>query len=167
MKRCLTFILGFVTLVNAVGGQDRKAASPSQSHRDSRLGIDLSGLDRATRPQDDFFLFVNGTWMKNASIPADKSNYGVAGELADKAETDVRSIIEEAAGRVNLAGSVAQKVGDLYSSYMNEPLAEKLGISPILDELTAIDVIDSKAALLKHFAHLEVLKQLSLARKKC
>jgi len=65
MKKCLTLFLSFVALVSAVGGQDRKTASTSHSHTDSRLGIDLSGLDRATRPQDDFFLFLNGAWLKN------------------------------------------------------------------------------------------------------
>ena len=154
MKKCLTPILSFVTLVSALGGQDRNGVGSSHSHVDPRLGIDLAGFDRAVRPQDDFFLYVNGAWLKNTPIPEDKSNYGVASKVADKAEADVRSIIEEAAGRVNPAGSVAQKVGDLYSSYINEPLAEKLGIGPISGELSTIDLIDSKAALLKHFAHL-------------
>ena len=41
-----------------------------------KSGIDLDSFDKSVRPQDDFFEFVNGQWLKTTEIPADKSSYG-------------------------------------------------------------------------------------------
>ena len=84
------------------------------------LGIDTTSFDRGVRPQDDFFRFVNGGWLKRTEIPADKSSYGTFTELADQSEAALHSIIEEAAAsRAHKAGTDLQKVGDLYRSFMD------------------------------------------------
>ena len=92
-------------------------------------GIDQANFDKRVRPQDDLFRAVNGTWLANTEIPADRSDYGVFGILAEKAENDLREIIEGcAAAKDNPPGSERQKVGDLYASFMDEARAEELGI---------------------------------------
>src|SRR5437867_867312 len=86
-----------------------------------KSGIDLGNADTAVRPQDDFYQHVNGGWIAKMQIPPDKPAYGSFTELADKAEVAVRAIIEAAAANSTRApGSVAQQVGDLYTSFMNE-----------------------------------------------
>ena len=118
-------------------------------------GIDQAGFDKAVRPQDDLFRAVNGTWLKETEIPADRSDYGVFAILAEKAENDLREIIEGcAAAKDNVPGSERQKVGDLYASFMDEARAEELGLKPIAAQLAAVDAIQTKADLTRTFAEL-------------
>ena len=88
------------------------------------------------RPQDDFFRYVNGGWMKTAQIPADEARYGSFIELRDKSQAALRVILEEAAAQPDKKpGSDAQKVGDLYASFMDSARVEQLGIAPLREEL--------------------------------
>src|SRR5471032_2090578 len=56
-------------------------------------GIDRSGMDSSVRPQDDLFLAMNGTWVKNTEMPADKSRWGAFDELRDRTDKQVRDLI--------------------------------------------------------------------------
>ena len=105
------------------------------------------------RPQDDLFRHVNGGWLAKTEIPADKASYGAFDILFDKAQADLRAIVEEAAkSTTKTPGSEAQKIGDFYESFMNEARAEQLGITPLKAELDAIDAIKTKTDLARHFA---------------
>ena len=93
---------------------------------DAREGMDLS-----VRPQDDLFGHVNGRWLLTAEIPADKGSWGPFVQLADVAEEQVRSIIEELAERV-VAGEQgldgdAMRIACLYASFMDEGTVDRLG----------------------------------------
>ena len=117
-------------------------------------GLDPAGFDRAVRPQDDLFRHVNGTWLAKTEIPGDKASYGAFDILFDKAQADLRAIVEEAAKSTSKTpGSEAQKIGDFYESFMNEKRAEDLGLTPLKAELEAIDAIKTKSEVAKHFAH--------------
>ena len=106
-------------------------------------GIDLRHLKPAVRPQDDLYRHVNGTWIDNAEIPADRSSDGAFYELYQNAEQHVREIIEELGASGGAKGSVAQKIGDLYGSFMDEEKANALGFSPIAKDLEmALSVSD-------------------------
>ena len=107
-----------------------------------RSGIDVNNIDPAVRAQDDFYRHVNGKWLARTEIPADKPSYGVFVELSDKAEADLRTIVEGAAATTGAPrGSVTQQVGDLYASFLNQARAEELGASPVKAELQKIDAI--------------------------
>ena len=107
------------------------------------------------RPQDDLYRFVNGTWLKNTAIPADKSNYGSFTKLADDAEKQLQAIIEEAAARTDKkAGSDEQKVGDYYAAFMDEARADELGLKPLEGELARIDALKDRKELAALFAQL-------------
>ncbi len=98
-------------------------------------GIDLAHVKAAVRPQDDLYRHVNGTWIDNAIIPADRSSDGAFYALYQQAEAQVRQIIEDLAASNSAPGSVAAKVGDLYGSFMAEAAIEQLGIRPIQKDL--------------------------------
>jgi len=116
-------------------------------------GIDKSQFDTSVRPQDDFYQYVNGTWLNETEIPADKSSYGVFHILYDENQIRLREIIENSAKIDKAPGSDAQKVGDFYNSYMDSAKIEELGLSPISDELARIDNVTSYDEYSKLVAH--------------
>lgn len=102
-------------------------------------GVIKANFDESVRPQDDLYRYVNGTWLKNTEIPADKSNYGSFTMLDDLSQKRLREIIEEAAKSApKFANENMQKVGDLYLSFMDTVTIEKLGIKPIENDLMMI-----------------------------
>ncbi|QSE90095.1 M13 family metallopeptidase [Rhodococcus pseudokoreensis] len=103
-----------------------------------RSGIDLTHLDSDTRAQDDLFVHVNGKWIDEYEIPADRAIDGAFRTLYDKAEVDVQNIIEEAAGSGATPGTDAQRIGDLYGSFMDADVVEAAGLAPIAGELADV-----------------------------
>ncbi|HEX2190713.1 MAG TPA: M13-type metalloendopeptidase [Longimicrobiaceae bacterium] len=146
------------TLGAQAGPPSAPSAQPAQPTHYGSWGIDLSGMDRGVRPQDDFFRFVNGKWLERTAIPGDRSNYGSFSELADGSEAALRAIIEEAAAEKDApAGSDRQKVGDYYLSYMDSARVEQLGIQPLRAELSRIAAVRDRSQLPATFAHLQRL----------
>ncbi len=130
-----------------------KPAEPPAAAKASVSGLEPGSFDKEVRPQDDLFRHVNGGWLARTEIPADKASYGAFDILFDKAQVDLRAIVEEAAkATTRTTGSEAQKIGDFYESFMNEQRAEQLGITPLKAELDAIDAIKTKTDLARHFA---------------
>ena len=115
----------------------------------------LTEDDDDIRPQDDLFGHVNGTWLATAEIPPDLTRIGGFIDLLLEAEADVGDILREAseasaAGTV-APGSNAQKIGDLFASFMDEARVEALNADPLADDLAAIDAlqgVDDLPALL-------------------
>ena len=131
-----------------------KPAAPSAPAKVLESGIDPDSFDRAVRPQDDLFRHVNGAWLTKTDIPADKASYGAFDILFDKAQADLKAIVEDAGkSTAKTPGSEAQKIGDFYESFMNEAKAEELGLTPLKAELDAIDALKTKSDVARHFAH--------------
>ncbi|MFW5468999.1 M13 family metallopeptidase [Knoellia sp. CPCC 206435] len=103
-----------------------------------RSGIDSSAGDPSVRPQDDLFGHVNGGWVARTQIPADRGRYGSFDILRENAEAQVRDIITSVAQGEPEAGTLARKVGDLYSSFMDEAHIEQRGVEPLAPFLDAI-----------------------------
>ncbi|MSZ85769.1 MAG: peptidase M13, partial [Actinobacteria bacterium] len=120
-----------------------------------KSGLDSSHKDTSVRVQDDLFRHMNGQWLDTAEIPADRSGDGAFYWLRDEAEKKTREIIEATASSTYAPGSVGQKIGDLYKSYMNEARAEELGISPIADDLASALAITTKEEFLALLGRLE------------
>ena len=114
-------------------------------------GIDSASLDPLVRPQDDLFRHYNGVWVREYEMPADRSSDGIFRKLHDEAEEQVRQIIETSSG----VGE-AQKIGDLYKSFMDTDAIKARGISPIIDDLAAIDGITNLQEFITVMACLEM-----------
>ncbi|HWJ54880.1 MAG TPA: M13 family metallopeptidase [Vicinamibacterales bacterium] len=119
------------------------------------FGIDTAQMDPAVKPGDDFFRYVNGKWLATATIPADKARYGMFDALRDQAETDVRALVDELGRTPAPAGSVRQKVADLYASWMDEARIEARGLEPLRPDLAAIDAATTKTELVRLMGRLE------------
>lgn len=117
-------------------------------------GIELVWFDQSVAPGDDFYRYVNGTWLANTPIPADKSNYGVFTMLDDEAREQLRNLIEEAAAEAAAVGSDSQKVGDFYNSFMDTERLQALAAEPIQALLAQVSAADDKLALLSLSAEL-------------
>ncbi len=120
-----------------------------------KSGIDISGMDKTVRPQEDFYRYVNGTWLEKTEIPADRSRYGSFTVLYEEAQVNLRKIIEESANMENKKpGSPEQKVGDFYTSYMDSSQIEALGLKPLekeLERIAAVKTDDDLRNLMAHF----------------
>jgi putative endopeptidase len=112
-----------------------------------RSGIDLSYVDENARPQDDLFGHVNGRWLTDYDIPADRATDGAFRHLYDRAEEQVRDLIIEASEQAADDGTDAQRIGDLYASFLDEDTVERRGTQPLHDELRLIDEATDSAAL--------------------
>ena len=135
--------------VTACGGPDQPPvaeAPPLVS------GLDVEQMKTDVRPGDDFFTYVNGQWIEDTEIPADRASYGSFNILAEEAQENVRAIIEESAGGDFPVGSDEQKVGDLYRSFMDLERRNELGLSPVEPEFERIDSISSHEELARYFA---------------
>ena len=94
-----------------------------------KSGIETKERDDQRHPGDDLYLHMNGRWLDSSEIPADKARYGAFTVLAEEAEKAVKDIIESSHGAAT--GSGARKVGDLYTSFMDEERIESVGVAPL------------------------------------
>ncbi len=134
---------------------NRLRAAPRRDHH-ATAGIDRSTFASDVRPQDDFFYYVNGRWLKNTQIPADKSRWGSFVELGERARSDLRAIVESLAKADPATLSAdGRKVQTLYQSFMDEDRIDRLGIAPVSADLAAIDAIDSRRALVAWLGGME------------
>jgi len=119
-------------------------------------GFDIEGMDQSVQPGDDFFRYANGTWLDSTEIPADRSNWGMFTVLAVEAEEQVQEIILDLAATNPEAGSIEQKVGDLYASWMDTETVEQLGLAPAqpyLDEIAAAETHEDIRSLFATINH--------------
>ena len=107
-------------------------------------------MDPSVRPQDDLFRHFAGTWLDTYEIPADRASDGVTRELYDIAEVQVREIIESAKG-----SDEAQKIGDLFKSFMDTDAIAARGLSPLSHDLAAIDAITDLHSFIATMGRLE------------
>lgn len=107
-------------------------------------GIIMANFDDTIAPGDDFYRYVNGSWLSNTPIPSDKSNYGAFTALSDEAEANLRIIIENAASQDAPEGSETQKVGSFFSSFMEEDLVNAIGAEPLQSTLAEIVEVSTK-----------------------
>lgn len=113
-------------------------------------------MDTAVRPQDDFFEYSNGIWLRDVPIPPDRSRYGVDSMMTERSLLQQRELIESARTSVD---PEVRKVGDLYASFMDEERIEYEGVKPLKVELARIAVIKHVrdiGALLAHFDRIGV-----------
>ncbi|MEM9208140.1 MAG: M13 family metallopeptidase, partial [Pseudomonadota bacterium] len=117
-----------------------------------RSGIYAEFMDPSVDPGDDFFAYVNGGWVRDTEIPADKAIYGISRILREESQANVRTIIEASAAGDFEKGSDEQKVGDLFASYMDMDTRNALGIEPLRPEFEKIDKLASMQDLAVYFA---------------
>ena len=111
-------------------------------------GIDMRNMDTRVRPQDDFYRYTNGMWLERTPVPADKSRWGSFDELREAALENLHKIVDGIVVQKDKPhGSEAQKIGDLYQSFMDETRRESLGLAPLQPDFARIDALGEIAGL--------------------
>ena len=113
-------------------------------------GYDAAAMDRAVKPGDDFWAFVNGSWDKATPIAPDRSSAGPFVTLSDQSEKDVRAIVDSLANapqRTALGG----QVGDYYGSFMDTAAIDAASAAPLKPYLARIGAVKSRAQLVALF----------------
>lgn len=116
-----------------------------------RKFIDPANMDLSIRPGDNFYLYANGTWVKNNPVPPSKTRWGSFDGLREESSIRLRTLLEEAAAHA--AGDAKmQKIGDFYTSGMDSAGLERLGTQPIQGDLQRINAITNTSGILKEIA---------------
>ncbi len=118
-------------------------------------GLDFDGFDTTVRPQDDLFDAVNGKWVAETDLPADRARWGTFDMLREQSEDDVKALVDEVSADENAGhGSATQKIRDFYNAYMDAETATELGTGAIRAELDEIAAIESYDDLFRAFGSL-------------
>ncbi|MEK7086235.1 MAG: M13 family metallopeptidase [Patescibacteria group bacterium] len=119
-------------------------------------GFDERDIDASVRPQDDFYHYVNGGWLKKNPVPPHESRWGSFLMLRYDTEKKLRTIVSKLEMKKNLkAGSVDQMVRDFYLSGLDMTTRNKLGMDPLAPWLARIEKIRDMKSLIGAFAHFE------------
>ncbi len=155
MNKILTSAAALL-FITACGQQEAEQPGATQA-KELRSGITVANMNTAVRPGDDFFSYVNGTWVEQAEIPADKGRFGAFDLLRDASQDNVKLIIEESATGDFAKGTDEQKVGDLYKSFMDTETRDARGMEPLQPELEKITAIQNHDDLAAYFG--DVMKR--------
>ena len=154
MKRITITVLAFtgVVFLNSCSTTKVATTEPTEATevKPAKMndeGINLAYMDTDIRPQDDFFNYVNGNWMKTAEIPSDKSSWGSFNALREDVDNASLGILDKILTDKFTTGSEGQKIQNLYGTYMDWDKRNADGINPIKADLQKIDNIKNVAQL--------------------
>ena len=120
------------------------------SAQTKQAALDLNYMDTSVRPQDDFYSYVNGTWMKTAKIPADKPSWGSFNQLRETTDNNSLLLLDNILKEKFENGSEGQKIQALYETYMDMNKRNADGLNPIKADLAKIDAIKNLSDLQKY-----------------
>jgi putative endopeptidase len=120
--------------------------------------LDLTSLDRAVDPCNDFYKFSCGGWQKNNPIPADQARWSVYGKLADENQQFLWGILE-ADAKLKTRTPVQQKVGDAFAACMDTTAIDKRGLEPLKSQLALVDAIKNRTEIGPAIATLDYAAQ--------
>ena len=121
--------------------------------------FDVNNMDTSVKPQDDFYTYANGGWLKKTPIPPEESRWGSFNQLIEK-NTEALRVVAEKASKAPVKGKPnpeVQKVGDYYASGMDEAAIEAAKATPLADEFKRIEAMKDRGDVLKEIAHLHNL----------
>jgi len=130
-KRLLFVIPALILVVESKAQTASKVAEP---------GINVSYMDKNTKPNDNFFRFVNGSWLDKTEIPADRTSWGSFNELIKKTDKDALTILKEASNNPVYKSDTDQgKAVNFFKSIVDTVSRDKQGIAPLKPYLAKID----------------------------
>ncbi len=124
------------------------SATLSNAQKKPEPGINTNFMDKTIKPSDDFFKFVNGTWLKNTEIPKDRVRWGSFDELRKKTDVDVMAIIKDASKNAKYKSNTDQgKAVNLFKTILDTIGRNKSGINPLKPYLAKINAVKNVSDL--------------------
>ena len=148
MKKSILFISSALLIASCAS---TKPKNQSQDQTYKTVSTDL--MDKTINPNDDFFMFCNGTWVKNTVIPATESRWGSFNELEKSNNEKLTKILEECTAQPGEVGSQNQILGAYYASLVNMKQRDALGITAIQSELKLVEELKRKDLLVEIIAN--------------
>ena len=150
------FILPLVALATSCASDNATVKQEEKPVVEKHHGLDLSNMDESMRVQDDFFMHVNGNWVKHTEIPGDQGSWGAFNELRENNNKVVLEVLESAATSNKYdANSDQKKAANFYAVGMDSTAAEKAGLTPLDPFFSKIDAISNKDELVNYLAYEE------------
>jgi putative endopeptidase len=121
-------------------------------------GIDLSSLDRrvVVKTPQDLCRFANAGWIARTHLRPDQSFMTRYNELFYKMLADLDDVAKQAAkAKIPSGDPTRDLVGRFYRVGMDENRANRLGASPLREELAKIDEIRDRPGLIAELARFE------------
>lgn len=144
----LGLICSFAT--SSTGFSKELSSSTEALHKD--------WLDTRVLPERDFYAYANGNWQKNNPIPPEYAAWGSFHLLNEKVQEIIHQLLIKASENTAAqTGSIEQKVGDFYYSGMDEENINRLGFSPLKQELDKIASITTFSDFQTELIHLHRL----------
>ena len=112
-----------------------------------KSGINMGDLDQSVRPADDFYEYACGGWMKANPLPAAYSRYGSFDRLGEDNNKRINGILKELQENSYPAGTVEQKLSDLYKLAMDSARREKDGLAPVMPLIQRMEAAKTKEQL--------------------
>ncbi|MBR5331937.1 MAG: M13 family metallopeptidase [Muribaculaceae bacterium] len=120
----------------------------------SPKGVDLANLNDSVAPQEDFYGYACGGWMKANPLKPEFSRFGTFDQLGENTREQVKSLITNLDTKNAEKGSAAQQIGDLYALGMDSIRLNEEGANPIKQDIEIInntkreDIIDLMASMI-------------------
>jgi putative endopeptidase len=134
------------------------AAFPAAADPALTSGIDRANFDTSVKPGDDFYEYVNGTWIKNNPVPPEYSRWGAFPKLRDDNLVALRQLMDDltAADPATL-DSDRRKLRGFYRTAMDEAKLQELGAKPLAEELDRLDQVTDRPTLVAAIAHFRAM----------
>jgi predicted metalloendopeptidase len=151
MRRSFIALAGLAGTACAVLGATAAFTETAPAHTQyGTWGVELSGMDKSVRPGDNFFMFVNGGWYKNAVIPPDRASTGSFQNLRILSETRMNAIAASLDAKpYDQLTDDEKKLRDLYDAYLDQKQIDANGLTPAkkdLDYIAGLKTLDDVAA---------------------
>ncbi len=146
LKRAFFIGVVFTSQIVVASGPDPKDKA--------KKFIDPANMDASVKPGDDFYTYANGTWLKKNPVPAKETRWGSFNELRDFNINAVKSLLEKASKSNATNGSLEKRVGDYYAAGMDSVTIDKLGFTPIKQDLTRIDALNNIDGIVNEVANM-------------
>src|SRR5438105_515849 len=145
LNNTVVLLTGYLALISFSCNQKNSATASGNL-------LDKTGMDSTVRPQDDFFNYVNGGWIKHTEIPASESSWGAGAILYQNTTQNLKNLLDSCTKLNARKGSNEQKVGDFYAGAMDSAAIEQKGFSPLQTDMQRITTIQSVKDVLHEVA---------------
>jgi putative endopeptidase len=112
------------------------------------LSIDVHFMDSKVKAQEDFFLYCNGTWVKNNPVPPTESRWGSFNELEKNNMEKLTAILEDCSIAGDNQVYHKKMLGNYYQSFIDMDQRNKVGLTPIQEDLEKITAMNSKVEII-------------------